>query len=161
MIPTNTGKTSPCDPVSSNCVIWQGPDLPCINLCNGDTISDVIAKIAIELCDLIETACDCDPDMSSVTLTPCLPPGTTMTVQGITQAIIDYMCDPVNFPGTTPDISCTIPECMQSWASPPGASSMLICDYAQALAKQICILIDIYDNLQARVGFLEDKVAIL
>ena len=31
----------PCSPISSNCVVWQGPDIPCIQLCTGDTVSDV------------------------------------------------------------------------------------------------------------------------
>ena len=39
---------SPCSPTSSNCVIWQGPDLACIKLCKGDTVSDVVAKLAAE-----------------------------------------------------------------------------------------------------------------
>jgi len=43
-----------CNPISSNCVIWQGPDIPCINLCNGDTVSDVVAKLAEKLCTLLD-----------------------------------------------------------------------------------------------------------
>jgi hypothetical protein len=34
---------SPWNPISSHCVIWQGPDLACIKLCKGDTVSDVLA----------------------------------------------------------------------------------------------------------------------
>ena len=49
MIPYNSNKTGGCDNVSSNCVIWQGPDLPCIDICYGDTVSDVIAKLCEEL----------------------------------------------------------------------------------------------------------------
>jgi len=41
-----------CNPISSNCVVWQGPNIPCINLCTGDSVSDVIAKMATELCDI-------------------------------------------------------------------------------------------------------------
>ena len=51
MIPTNSSNTTNgCDSISSNCVIWQGPDISCINLCNGDTISDVTAKLAELVC---------------------------------------------------------------------------------------------------------------
>ena len=45
MIPTDNGSTQPCSPLSSNCVVWQGPDIPCIDICNGDTVSDVIANL--------------------------------------------------------------------------------------------------------------------
>jgi hypothetical protein len=43
-----------CNPISSNCVTWQGPDIACINLQKGDTVSDVTYKLAVELCDLLD-----------------------------------------------------------------------------------------------------------
>ena len=46
---------SPCSPISSNCVVWQGPDISCLNLCTGDTISDVVAAMATELCTILDT----------------------------------------------------------------------------------------------------------
>jgi hypothetical protein len=43
-----------CNPISSNCVIWQGPDIPCIKLCTGDSVSDTVAKLAEELCTITD-----------------------------------------------------------------------------------------------------------
>jgi hypothetical protein len=43
-----------CTPTSSNCIIWQGPDIPCIGLCEGDTITDIIYKLATEFCELLD-----------------------------------------------------------------------------------------------------------
>ena len=43
-----------CNPISSNCVIWQGPDIPCIKLCTGDSVSDTVAKLADELCTITD-----------------------------------------------------------------------------------------------------------
>lgn len=54
-LPTNQAKGQGCNPVSSNCVIWQGPDIPCINLCHGDSITDVVFKLAEQLCDILKT----------------------------------------------------------------------------------------------------------
>jgi hypothetical protein len=51
MIPNSTSNTNGCTPISSNCVIWQGPDIPCINICNGATVSDVVAMLAQEVCN--------------------------------------------------------------------------------------------------------------
>ena len=45
----------PCSPISSNCVVWQGPDIPCIELCTGDTVSDVVSAMATELCTVLDT----------------------------------------------------------------------------------------------------------
>jgi len=53
MIPTKSTASDPgCIPVSSDCVIWQGPNIPCINLCSGDAISEVTYKIADKLCSI-------------------------------------------------------------------------------------------------------------
>lgn len=55
MLPTKSNHTKDgCVSTSSNCVIWQGPDIACINLCKGDTVSDVVAKLATELCDVLD-----------------------------------------------------------------------------------------------------------
>ena len=68
MIPSNTGgKTNGCDPTSSNCVVWQGPNLDCIGLCTGDTVSTVIAKLAEKLCSVVADSCgECTIDLGTV-----------------------------------------------------------------------------------------------
>lgn len=51
MLPTKSNTADQgCLPVSSNCVIWQGPDIPCIDLCKGDTVSGVVSKMGTYLC---------------------------------------------------------------------------------------------------------------
>ena len=64
---------SPCSPISSNCVIWQGPDIPCIKLCAGDTISDVVFKLATELCTVLDTLNVTNYDLSCFNLVACGP----------------------------------------------------------------------------------------
>jgi len=94
MIPTNSSTTTNgCDNISSNCVIWQGPDIACIDLCNGDTVSDVVAKLATELCDLIANGVSSNPSLEGLDLTclniPGLPPSTLVPVL---QAMITQIC---------------------------------------------------------------------
>lgn len=43
-----------CNPISSNCVRWEGPDIPCIELCAGDTITHVNFKLATLVCEIQE-----------------------------------------------------------------------------------------------------------
>ena len=64
---------SPCSPISSNCVIWQGPDIPCIKLCAGDTVSDVVHKLATELCTIMETLKVSNYDLACFNLVACPP----------------------------------------------------------------------------------------
>lgn len=51
--PTNT-KNNGCAVTTSNCVIWQGPDLCCIDLCEGDSISEAVDALAKKICKIFE-----------------------------------------------------------------------------------------------------------
>src|SRR6478609_4832014 len=44
-IRSNTSPKDGCNPVSSNCVEWEGHDLDGIVLCDDDSVSDVIEKV--------------------------------------------------------------------------------------------------------------------
>ena len=94
MIPTNSSATTNgCNNISSNCVIWQGPDISCINLCNGDTISDIVAKLAQELCDLIEDGVTSNPNLTGLDLSCLNIPGTTpTTLVPVLQAMVVQIC---------------------------------------------------------------------
>lgn len=75
-------------PISSNSVIWQGPDIPCIKLCKGDTVSDVVAKLATELCAILETL---DPNNYDVSCFNVACPPSTM--EELIQLLIDEICN--------------------------------------------------------------------
>jgi len=79
---------SPCSPISSNCVIWQGPDIPCIKLCKGDTISDVIDKLAKELCNIMDLLDVNGYDLSCFDLASCKP----QNIQELIQFLIERIC---------------------------------------------------------------------
>jgi hypothetical protein len=54
MKPLNIDKSG-CSNTSSNCVVWQGPNIDCIDLCKGDSITEVVYKLAVELCVIMDT----------------------------------------------------------------------------------------------------------
>ena len=61
MLPVGSNnKSTPCSVVSSNCVSWQGPNIPCIGLCKGDTVTDVVAKLGELVCEINTTAATVD-----------------------------------------------------------------------------------------------------
>lgn len=47
-----------CIPTSSNCIIWEGPNIECIDLCKGDNVTEVVYKLATLLCE-IENELEC------------------------------------------------------------------------------------------------------
>jgi len=77
---------SNCVPISSNCIIWQGPNIECIGLCQGDTITDVIYKLATAYCELSNQLQAGNFDISCI---EC-PEGIDCTVDNI-QDLLDVL----------------------------------------------------------------------
>jgi len=94
MIPTNSsGTTNGCDNISSNCVIWQGPDITCIDLCNGDSISEVTSKLATKVCDLITNGVSANPSLTGLSLTCLNVAGKDPTeLVPVLQAMVNQIC---------------------------------------------------------------------
>jgi hypothetical protein len=82
--PTNIKKQKYHTSISSNQVIWDGPDIPCIDLCKGDTVTEVVYKLANELCKVVK---DLDPatyNLNCLNLDECQ----NITFQQLFQTII-------------------------------------------------------------------------
>ena len=98
MIPTNNNNNKGCNPISSNCVIWQGPDIDCgsnFKICNGDTVSDVVANLAAELCGIASNpVLSIDPKCFSEIL------GSSYNLNDVLNALIEKACETPATPST-------------------------------------------------------------
>ncbi len=163
-LPISSDRTQAgCNPVSSNCVIWQGPDIPCLGLCQGDSISDVTAKLAQKLCDLLDQV-----DISTFDLTCFNPVCPTLTnFHDLVQFIIDKLCAQQ----TTLDTCCgadgtggsslrvragtDCPDCIVDVAScfyttnefGDVITQMLLSDYARAIGARVCVQVNEIFNI--------------
>ena len=88
---SNTDKEN-CSPISSNCVTWQGPDIPCINLCKGDSVSDVVYKVASELCEIQAMTDLTDLDVTCLLELCETSPDPERNLAAILQLIVDKVC---------------------------------------------------------------------
>jgi len=149
----------PCSPISSNCVIWQGPDIPCIKLCTGDTVSDIIAKLAAELCTVLDTLNVTNYDLSCFNLVACGP----NDFDNLIQFLIEQICVLQNqTTGTTIDTSksdplVTVAPCFVV----NGVTVMTVSQYAQAIGIAVCSLIDQITILQNQITNLDARVTAL
>lgn len=155
-----------CSKTSSSCVIWQGPDIPCIDLCKGDTITDVIYDLATKLCEMTSGVIDVTTlDFKCILGTGVAEP---TTILGALQAMIDKQCQIASTccgessgGGTTPT-PISLPPCLYYTEDGDEITSLLPNAYSAYLASKICEVIgDIasinteIDNLQGRVSALE------
>jgi len=153
MLPTKSNTADKgCSPVSSNCVIWQGPDLGCIDLCNGDAISDVVYKVATKLCT-IQTSLDLSTLDLSCLVSFCSaanPAPTNKTLLAVLDFIIDKVCclntTIQNLPAgggssyTEPNVA--LPTCLQ-YQDPGTGQTVTVLQhsaYTLRLANQHCSL---------------------
>jgi hypothetical protein len=149
----------PCSPVSSNCVIWQGPNISCINLCTGDTVSDVVSKLATELCTLLAETNVSNYDLTCLGVTTCGP----QDFQALIQLLIDKICELQGIPAA--DIKSNgCPDCLVSVAPcfvENGQTTMQLIDYVQMIANKICDLIAQIADIQTQIDNLDIRVTIL
>ena len=166
MLPINSNDQSPCTPISSNCVIWQGPDIACIDLCNGDTISDVVNKLALELCAIIDETCVCNPDLTDLTLASCIPAGTTLELTPILEAIMAQLCAVVSPEVEIPTI--TLPECLwftdgsgQVWQQAPLWTTGYAVSWVGIVSTKICSILTSIDKLNNTYIYLRNRITAL
>lgn len=157
---------SPCSPISSNCVIWQGPDIPCIKLCAGDTVSDVVFKLATELCAIMETLDVTNYDLSCFNLVACGP----NDFQALIQFLIEQICslqtevttvlDPATSPivnqtkSSSADTLVTVAPCFVIGTT----TVMTVSEYAQAIGTRVCSIVDQITIINAQIINLEVRV---
>ncbi len=91
-----------CIKTSSNCVTWNGPDIPCLNLCNGDSVTDVLYKLATKFCETLVLLDPVEYDISCFNYQGVYPAG----FPELFQLVIDQICSvqqqtgPQGVPGT-------------------------------------------------------------
>lgn len=171
--PNNTQEG--CNPISSNCVIWQGPDIPCLQLCNGDSVSDVVAKMAERLCTITTQL-----DISLLDLS-CFNPlyPTPKDFQDVMQLVLNKICALENpttsssGSGKTPtptspcpdDCIVTIAPCFQERDVLGNlVTTLSLKDYVIKIGNEVCTIItDVAANkdaiaaLDTRVTYIEDN----
>ena len=159
----------PCSPISSNCVIWQGPDIPCIKLCAGDTVSDVVAKLAAELCTVLDILNVTNYDLSCFNLTACAPNDFTALIQFLIERIcalqteINTIADPSistiidTTRSTGTDTLVTVADCFVIG----GVTVMTVSQYAQAIGIKVCSLVTEIATIQASITSLDIRVTAL
>jgi hypothetical protein len=153
-----------CTKISSSCVIWQGPDIPCINLCKGDTVTDVVYNLATVLCDITEGVVD----ISGLDFKCIIDEGIAepTTLIATLQAIIDKQCffeenccsDGSGGSVITP---ISLPACLYYTEDGDEITSLLPAQYSQYLASKICEIITNITSITSAIANLQGRVTIL
>ena len=181
MKPTNSSKNT-CTPISSNCVIWDGPNIECIKLCTGDSVSEVIYALAKELCTVLDQINVSNYQLNCLPFDNCKP----KDFKALIQLIITQLCAipgvPYVDPGTpgTQDNPSTSPA-FNAPASPEGCPNCvidlapcfqynsptngdlittgLLSDYVQLIGIRICSILTQIANQQQALVSLSERIS--
>ena len=148
-----------CNPISSNCVIWQGPDIDCLNLCKGDTVSDVMFQLGCLVCTLKDQL-DVDTyDLTCLNLATCDIPH---TFREFMQIVIDKLCELQALTGTeeTEETAADIVVVASCFSAELGPTAT-VTNYIQAIGQKVCEQDIIITNQQLAIQLLVDRVTVL
>lgn len=81
-----------CSPVSSNCVEWQGPFIECINICKGDSVSDIVYKLSEKVCNIEGGTTITDVNLACILEACPSLSAPTGTLGSILQTIANGLC---------------------------------------------------------------------
>jgi hypothetical protein len=149
----------PCSPISSNCVIWQGPDIPCIKLCAGDSVSDVVFKLATELCTIMDQLNVTNYDLSCLGINSCPPED----FHALIQLLINKICEANGITVTEgkalgcPDCVVSVAPCFVEGTNPPIVAMQLI-DYVQMIADRVCSILSQIDAINNELIVINDTL---
>ena len=86
----NQNSTCP-DSLSNECVVWQGGDVLCLGICNGDKLSDAEKAIADKVCEIASDLDLSQVDISCV-LDKCKTVSNDKSVSALIQILFDNQC---------------------------------------------------------------------
>lgn len=164
MKPLNIGSES-CAPISSSCVIWQGPDITCISLCKGDTINAVVYKLATELCALMEQFNISNYDLECLNLN--CPPADFQT---LIQILIDKICALEDCCNQNPNPAregcpdCIVDICEAFWytnAQGDLIKTMQLTDYVRAIGNKVCQIVEQIATINATLVNFDIRITAL
>lgn len=166
MTPTFSGQYKlPCNPSSSNCVSWEGPDLPCINLCRGDSVTEVVFKAAVVLCAVKEDLNLSDLNLHDLFEVCSACPEPEKTLQNILQLLInkvvtlEELIDDLDGSGSGDEVIIRLASCFRvDDGSGDIITELKHSDYTKAIGLQVCEVLTDMAGISTRVNGLENDV---
>jgi hypothetical protein len=154
-------QTSGCIPVSANCVIWPGPDIACIGLCKGDTVTKAIASLAQKLCDSTAGVIDVSTfDLSCLITEEQQAPE---SLAQLLQLMISKICEEVQpeAPVDPETSQIALPPCLVYESEGVPVTALPIEEYAALLATNVCALIGLTGNHNTVIGQILERLLAL
>lgn len=171
--PSSVTSTGSCtNPIGSKCVIWDGPEITCLDgtkICKGQTIEVAVYQLATKLCEVLEAI---NIQSYSSTCLP-LPAPSGTTIKDVATYIIDNVCnlydqvEQISSQGC-PTPTAEIPTCIATFSSSftncqplqniVGGTVIPVDQYAALMAGIVCCLLSEITSLQNQVDIVKVQI---
>lgn len=158
MKPTNRDDKN-CINQSSNCIIYDGKDIPCVGIKNGDCLTSIVHELACKLCGVLDSLDVTEYDLACLDLNACAP----QDFKQLLQLLIDKICalEGIENPTTgatkgCPDCTVKLAQCFYYNDPKTGdqVTTSQLTDYVTLIGNTICELLN---NLSLTVGGLQSQ----
>lgn len=148
--------------LSSNCVVWTGDNIPCLDISYGDRISEVVCAIANKICNICK-----DIDMSQLDLSClidiCEGCPEDRSVKTILQLLLDNQCKLHDLiTGSSDDgTCCTIVvnmKCLKKFDDFGNEIPQDLNVALQSIINEVCIHRTTLITLQNEIDDLQDQI---
>lgn len=148
-----------CNPVSASCIVWEGPDIPCLKLCKGDTIDKVIYDLAKILCEITDELLD----VSTLDFACLIEDGACepKTILETLQALIYKACEsnPTIINESAEEPILLLPECLHYQNDENDTvTQLLLSEYVTYLASKICEILLSIASIQVTITNLNNRI---
>lgn len=156
-----TGCTSS---TSSDCIKWNGPDIPCIGLTTGMSVTDVEHMLACKVCDIADGLDLSDLDLTCLVAQPDVDPD-DKSVKLILQLLLENQCtlkeliDAAN--GGGDDSCCDLTlnmKCLKKFDAFDNEIPQNLNQTLQSIINQVCTNKDDIAIIKNDVSDLQDQI---
>jgi len=151
------------DKVSSDCVIWQGQNLECIGIKQGDCLTETVSILANKLCEMMSAVNIDSYDLSCFIGEDCQ----SLSWEQLFQVMIDKVCfllsgttpvDPTPNEDDCPEDLVLVADCFKGGCN---GDTMPYTDYVKMIGVELCKLISTIDTINSIVENHEVRIEAL
>lgn len=154
-----------CTVLSSQCVIWDGPDIPCIDLCHGDSVEKVIYELATDLCRILDLLNISTLDLSCFFENGCGPTDINQLLQFILNKLCELSEDLDDINNQPQEFNCNLLSTCSVNVACEGEPDNLLPIYSSTgpnalsyFANRICTILQTINNIQTSINNINSQI---
>lgn len=151
--------------LSSQCIEWNGPSIPCLDICHDDVLTDVVHAIGTKVCELVDNIDMSELDLECLIGLPNVQQNYSLKM--ILQLLLDNDCklqDLIdaagsggsNFNVSNPTLNLNY-QCIEKFDAFDNPIPQNLNETLQSLIDQVCDNVDNIEDHETRITFIENN----